>query len=183
MSQYIKIPKERIAILIGSNGKVKKYIEQRMKSTININSEDGSVEVIDSAYPEYYLTGLDVIKAISRGFSHLKAFSLFDDDNLFLEVIDLSRFVLSHNELLRLKGRIIGKEGKTRDIAEKTIGSKISVYGKTISIIGTLEQNNIIKTMIEMFINGVNHGTIYNYLDKKREELNKRKIDYIEINN
>lgn len=180
MSHFIKIPKERIAVLIGSNGDTKKYIEKKIKSSININSDDGSVEIIESEDALSYLKGIDVVKAISRGFSPERAFSLFDDEDLSLDVVDLSNFVSTNNELLRLKGRIIGKEGKTRDIAEKLINCKISVYGKTVSIIGNSEQNAIIKTMLDMFINGVNHGTIYNYLEKKHDEINLKTIEYFE---
>ncbi len=179
MAHYIKIPKERIPILIGSKGKIKKKIEEYTGSKININSEDGSIYISDSNDILSYLKGIDVIRAISRGFNPEKAFLIFEDENLILEIIDLSIYTSNKNELSRIKGRIIGKNGKVREIAEKLIGCKISIYGKTVSLIGHENQNEILKVMIDMLINGVNHGTVYNYLEKKHEDLSKLNMEFI----
>lgn len=177
MLQYIKIPKDRIAVLIGSNGETKKIIEKRMNSILNIDSNNGIVEIKEGKSPLSYIKGIDVIKAISRGFSPQKAYILFDNEDTLLEIIDLSNIIKNRNEMIRLKGRIIGKNGRTREIAEELINCKISIYGKTISIIGNPEQNSIIKIMIQMFINGVNHSIIYRFLEKKHRELTKKIYD------
>jgi ribosomal RNA assembly protein len=54
----------------------------------------------------------------------------------------------------------------------------MSVYGKTVSVIGTPEQNQIARTAIEMLIEGANHGSVYSYLEKKRQELLQSQLDY-----
>ncbi|MEZ5335513.1 MAG: KH domain-containing protein [Methanolobus sp.] len=120
----------------------------------------------------------DVINAIARGFNPDKTFALFDDDMLMLDVIDISKHTSSQKDLLTCKGRIIGKGGKTREITERLIGVKLSVCGKTVSIIGTPEQNQIARTSIEMLIEGANHGSVYSYLEKKRQELLQSQLDY-----
>ena len=173
MLQYIKMPKDRIAVLIGSKGETKKDIEKKMDSILKINSNDGIVEMNEGKNPLLYIKGIDVIKAISRGFSPKNAYLLFDDENTMLEIIDLSNFLKNKNEIVRIKGRIIGKKGKTREIAEELINCKISVYGKTISIIGYPEQNNIIRADLDkpLIVQGVNHSVIYRYLEKKHEQL------------
>ncbi|MBQ3620914.1 MAG: RNA-processing protein [Methanosarcinaceae archaeon] len=173
MSQYIKIPKERIAVLIGPNGAVKKLLEEKSGAEITINSDDGSVEVREGEDPLAALRCVEVIRAVARGFNPEKAIELFYDDMLMLDIIDLSDVASTPKELLRLKGRIIGKDGKTRDIAERLINVKISVYGKTVSVLGHPEQTEIIRTAVDMLVNGVNHGTVYGFLEKKHEELMK----------
>jgi len=180
MSQFIKVPKERIAVIIGPNGSVKKQIEETVKVILEINSDDGRVEVKSEEDPVAELKAVEVIKAIARGFSPEKAFELIYDELLLLDVIDLSEAATTPKELERLKGRIIGREGKTREIAERLINVKISVYGKTVCVIGYPEQTTIIRTAVDMLINGVNHGTVYSFLEKKHDDLIRSQLDSIE---
>lgn len=180
MTQFVKVPKERIAVIIGPSGAVKKQIEEAAKLKLEINSEDGRVEIKDEEDPVAGMRAMEVIKAIARGFSPEKAMELFYEDFLTLDIIDLSEAASTPKELARLKGRIIGREGKTREIAERLINVKISVYGKTVSVIGFPEQTTIIRTAIDMLINGVNHGTVYSFLEKKHDELIRAQMDSIE---
>ena len=48
MSQrtYLKIPQDRIGVLIGPSGRAKRRIENFFKVTIEIDSDSGSVEII-----------------------------------------------------------------------------------------------------------------------------------------
>ncbi|MBP1910040.1 KH domain-containing protein [Methanolobus bombayensis] len=175
---HIKVPKDRVGAIIGPKGRVKQIIEERSTASLDIDSEEGTVEIIPGEDPVGAMKAEDVINAIARGFNPDKTFSMFDDDMLMLEIIDLSKHIGTSKELLRLKGRIIGKGGKTREITERLIGVKISVYGKTVSIIGTPEQNQIARTSIEMLIDGANHGSVYSYLEKKRQEMLQSQLDY-----
>jgi ribosomal RNA assembly protein len=181
MIQFVKVPKERIAVIIGPKKKKKKQIEEAAKLKLEINSEDGRVEIKEEEDPVSSMRAMEVIKAIARGFSPEKAMELFDEDFLTLDVIDLSEAVSTPRELERLKGRIIGREGKTREIAERLINVKISVYGKTVSVIGFPEQTAIIRTAVDMLINGVNHGTVYSFLEKKHDDLIRSQMDSIEF--
>jgi arCOG04150 universal archaeal KH domain protein len=180
MTQFIKVPKERIAVIIGPSGSIKKKIEEIAKIELEINSDDGQVEIKTENDPILALKAAEVIKAIARGFSPEKAFELFYEDFLMLDIIDLSEAANTPKELARLKGRIIGREGKTREIAEKLINVKMSVYGKTVSVIGFPEQTTIIRTAVDMLINGVNHGTVYSFLEKKHDDLIRAQLDSIE---
>ncbi|MDL2260996.1 KH domain-containing protein [Methanimicrococcus sp. OttesenSCG-928-J09] len=180
MTQFVKVPKERIAVIIGPSGSTKKQIEELAKLKLEVNSEDGRVEIRDEEDPVAAMRAMEVVKAIARGFSPEKAMELFYEDFLTLDIIDLSEAASTPKELARLKGRIIGREGKTREIAEKLINVKISVYGKTVSVIGFPEQTTIIRTAVDMLINGVNHGTVYSFLEKKHDDLIRSQLDSIE---
>ena len=174
---HIKVPQDRIGAIIGPKGNVKKYIEERSASTLDIDSETGTIEIIAGDDPVGAMRAADVIQAIGRGFNPEKAYPMFDDDLLMLELIDLSEAASTPKEMTRLKGRIIGKGGKTREIAESLIGVKISVYGKTVSVIGSPEQILIIRTAIEMLIDGANHGSVYSFLEKKKQDLMRAQLD------
>ncbi len=176
---HIKIPYDRVGILIGPEGIVKQEIEKKCGVELKINSESGDIEVIlktDQSDPAILFKAENVINAVGRGFSPAKALNLLDDDVIF-EVIDLREAVgKSKSELERIKGRLIGEKGKTRRIIEETSGAKISIYGHTIAIIGETEQLEVAKQAIEMLIKGSQHGTVYRYLHRKRGELKKAKL-------
>jgi ribosomal RNA assembly protein len=78
----------------------------------------------------------------------------------------------------RLKGRLIGREGKTREVFESMTGARISIYGKTISLIGYPEQNSVARTGIDMLLKGSSHGPVYNFLEKKKTDLKNVKMGF-----
>jgi ribosomal RNA assembly protein len=51
------------------------------------------------------------------------------------------------------------------------------VFGHTISVIGSIEEAEIARQAIEMFIRGRLHASVYRFLHAKRRELKKRKIE------
>jgi len=166
---HVKIPGERIGVLIGADGSTKKQIEERSGTTLGIDSESGSVS-IDSPDPINAMRAGEAVKAIGRGFSPEKALSLFDDEALMLDLIDLSDVLPTPKDIKRIKGRIIGKNGRTRELIEGLIDVKISVYGKTVGIIGDPMRVQVARKAIEMLIEGTPHGTVYSYLERKRRE-------------
>ena len=174
---HIKIPQDRIGALIGPKGSVKELLERKASAKLEIDSESGTVEIIPGEDPINAMRAEDVIRAIGRGFNPDKAMDIFDDDMLMLEIMDLSHVANTQKELLRIKGRIIGRGGKTREIAESMLGVKISIYGKTISVIGHPDQNLAARTAIEMLIDGVPHGNVYGFLEKKRQDLLRSQLD------
>lgn len=177
---YIKIPGDRIGALVGPNGTVKSIIERKLSVILEIDSEDGSVQITlpaNTEDPTVLFRAKEVITAIGRGFAPEHAFRLLDDEEIVFELIDLREIVgRSPSDLKRLKGRVIGKEGKTRRIVEELSEANISIYGHTISIIGYPEQAAIAREAVRMLIGGSLHGTVYRFLHKKRRELKKQKL-------
>jgi ribosomal RNA assembly protein len=181
MTQYLKIPKERIGAIIGPKGETKKFIEDKTTCQLDIDSESGKIDVTCEGDPLKEFRVLETLKAIGRGFSPEKALEILEDDMLTLEVIDLSDVATTPKELQRVKGRIIGRNGRTRELAESLINVKISVYGKTVSILGYPEQNTIIRTAIKMLLDGATHGAVYKFLEKKHQELLHSQLDSIDF--
>lgn len=171
MSEHIKIPLDRVAVLVGPKGSIKELIEEKSTTTINIESSSGTVEIMDPKDPIKGMRAREVVHAIARGFSPEKATRLFDDDNLMFETIDLSNIARTEKDMERLKGRIIGRAGKTREVFEEITNVRLSVYGKTISIIGYPEQNAVARAGIDMLLKGSTHGPVYKFLEKKRTDL------------
>ena len=174
-SYELKIPKERIAVLIGRAGEVKKSIEQDTNTTIKVDSKEGDVFVYGKDALGLY-SCREVIKSIARGFNPDIAKLLLKQDYT-LETIQLNEYTgKSRNNLLRIKGRVIGREGKSRKLIEELSEAYISVYGKTIGIIGLPEAASMAKRAVEALLSGSTHANVYKWLEKKRRELKRKRI-------
>jgi len=163
MKDFVKIPRERIPVLIGKEGSVKKELEKRTATKITVTDEIGiegdTIDVIVAA---------NVVKAIARGFSPGNAFLLLDEE-FELNVITLS--AESEKAVKRLMGRVIGKQGKARKKIEDMCGAKISIYGKTVSIIARSGDMAAASRSVETLLKGKTHGYAYKVIDdikKKR---------------
>lgn len=179
MQEHIKVPQDRIGAIIGVEGNVKKVIEEKTGVKLEVDSESGAVAVESEGDALKALKASEVIKAIARGFSPEKALKILDNEDLILDMVDLSKLSDSPADLKRIKGRIIGKDGKTREVIEQMSGAKLSVYGKTISIIGDAEQISTARTAINMLLDGAPHGAVYSYLEKRRRELKRSQLESI----
>ena len=178
---FVKIPKNRIGALIGPDASTKGLIEKKLGVQLEVDSESGNVTVTlspEASDPSMLFRAKEVVSAIGRGFSPEKARRLVEDEEAMLMVIDLRDFVgKSESDIKRLSGRIIGKEGKTRRVIEELTDTYVSVYGHTVSIIGTIEEAEIARQAVEMFIRGRLHASVYRFLNAKRRELKKKKME------
>jgi len=172
------IPKDRVGVLVGPGGSVKASIEEKLFVDLKIDSPSGAVEIgvkPNAPDPSGALQAKDIVLAIGRGFSPERAFRLFSEDNT-LDIIDLHDFFGKNEaEIRRVDGRIIGREGKTRRILEELTGTAISVSGHTVSIIGAYEAVTMAKDALEKLIRGRQHGTVYKFLRRRRQEIKKEK--------
>jgi ribosomal RNA assembly protein len=124
------------------------------------------------------LRGIEVVQAVNRGFSPERAFMLLEDEDLLLDVIDLSGLTDSPRQLDRLRGRIIGKDGRSREQIEHMTECEISVFGKTVAIIGLPEQIKIARSAVDMLLQGLPHEMVFSFLERKRREMKQDMIDY-----
>jgi ribosomal RNA assembly protein len=167
----IRIPKERIAILIGVKGETKRRISKLTNTKLQINSQEGDIIINGDQGLDVYLAK-KVISAIGRGFNPDVALMLLEEYK-DIEVIDISNFSRkTKNDLARLKARLIGRQGKARKLIEQLADVEISIYGKTISIIGNQVSLNIARHAIINLLQGSKHGNVYAYLEKQKR-INK----------
>ena len=167
----IRIPKDRVGVLIGKNGEIKKLIEKSTNIKLIID-EDGGV-VIEGEGIGVYDAHL-IIKAIGRGFNPQIALTLLKDENS-LEVINIKDFTgTSKKKFERRKARIIGKEGKARAAVERLTDTDIIIYGKTVAIIGKIENVDIAKRGMEILLRGAPHGNAYMYMERELGKLNEK---------
>ncbi|MFH0862309.1 MAG: KH domain-containing protein [Candidatus Altiarchaeota archaeon] len=160
--QFVRIPEERVRVLIGEAGSTKKAIENRTKCRISL--AEGEVSVEGEALDEW--VAKDVIHAIGRGFNPEKAMFLLKD-GFILDFIELAEYANTPKARERIKGRIIGEDGRTRKFIEKNAGAMVSVYGKTVAFIGPFDSVALAKEAVTMLCTGSRHAGVYRFIEKK----------------
>jgi ribosomal RNA assembly protein len=180
LDAFIRIPRERVGILVGPEGKTKTYIETRMKILLEVDSEDGGITIKLSKEqddPSMLLRAKDLVTSIGRGFAPDIAFRLIRNEDDVFDLIDLRViFGRSEADIRRIKSRIIGSEGKTRRLIEELTEANLTIYGHTVGIIGSYEEADAARNAVQMIIEGCEHKTVYRYLQRKRTEMKKEKL-------
>ena len=180
-NMFVKIPKERVGVLIGLDGKAKKRIEEKFMIELQIDGDSGGVTIVLSekaSDPSLLFRAKDTVMAIGRGFSPEQAFRLLRNEDDIFDFIDLRAvFGRSESDIKRVKGRVIGANGKTRKLIEELTEVSMVVYGHTIGIIGSFEQVSVARNAVQMLISGSQHHTVYKYLQRKRSEFKKQRLE------
>jgi len=176
-TQDEKITQSRIAVIIGKGGRTRRQIEKKTGTKLEVDSEDGIV-TIESDDPIAVLKTTDIVRAINRGFSPQRAYTLLEDEDVILDIVNLGSSCNTPKQMERIRGRIIGKAGKSREQIEHLTGAELSVSGKTVAIIGEFDQVKTAKTAIEMLIEGLPHASVFSYLDRKKKEAKANILEY-----
>ena len=169
----VPVEPERLGALIGAKGEVKRRIEEALNVRVRVDSANSEVRISprEGATVVNVLRARDVVRAISYGFSPERALRLLDESQV-LDVIDLKEVCRSREDMVRIKGRIIGREGKARAMIEDLTGAYLSVY---VAIIGDYEQVRVAREAVLMLIQGRQHRTVYNFLRSECKRLRRRR--------
>jgi ribosomal RNA assembly protein len=163
MIDFVRIPEERLKILKREK-KFEEQLERFTESKIEIN-EEVAIECED---PIKVWRIKQVIQAFGRGFDFDTAMNLLDEE-YYLEMIEIKDYTgKSRSRMMSLKGRVIGTKGKTKKLIENYTGTKLAIYGKTISILGKWDRVMIAKKAIDMLLSGRLHTTVYRFLEKTK---------------
>jgi len=176
--KLIRIPNDRIAVLIGKSGNVKLKIEKLCQISLDIDGDTGEVLIksqgdVKNIQP---FKAMEIVTAIGRGFSPENALTLLKGENA-LHVIDLREFAgKSSANVERIKGRIIGEGGRARRNMENLSGTHISVYGRTVSIIGDSRKLRLTVDAISSISSGSLHGSVYSKLEAANRQAKHEKM-------
>ena len=118
--------------------------------------------------PIHPFKAAEIVSAIGRGFAPDRAMALLGEDRA-LHVIDLREFAgKSPSQIERIKGRIIGEGGRARRSMESLTGASISVYGRTVAVIGSTASLRMAVDAISSLSSGSMHGAVYGRLEAAR---------------
>ncbi|MEM4577112.1 MAG: KH domain-containing protein [Candidatus Nezhaarchaeales archaeon] len=174
---YVQIPIERIGALLGRGGSTKREIEETYGVKLEVESSTGRVGIglLETSDPANILTVKNIVQAIGHGINPEKALKIFSEEDAALHVIDLKQILGdSRNNLVRVKGRLIGEKGKARRLIEELTSTAISISDHTVAIAGKLENVEIARRAIEMLISGSPHSVVWKYLFSMRRRLKRK---------
>ncbi|MCA1819341.1 MAG: KH domain-containing protein [Thermoplasmatota archaeon] len=176
MTTFIRIPQDRVGVVIGPQGDTRRTLIQRSGIQIEVDSDQNEVAIHDEAEgvdPVMVLKVKDVVRALARGFSPEHAMRLFSDDCYF-ELLDFHDYVGKHKgHVRRVASRLIGSEGKTRRIIEEQTDCDLAIYGHTVGIIGDLEDLGNAKQAVDMILRGAEHASVYRFLENQRRKAKR----------
>tara|TARA_Y100001970_G_scaffold167677_1_gene205131 strand:- start:4890 stop:5621 length:732 start_codon:yes stop_codon:yes gene_type:complete len=180
-----RIPKDRIAVLIGKGGSTRKMLEEACGGELEIDSQSGEVRVSwgDSEVdPIVKMKTPDVILAIGRGLAPARAVQLLEDE-VHLFMFDIREWVgRQPNQIRRMRSRLIGRNGMIRSRIEELTRTEIAIYGSTVIVIGDDMGLEIAKPAIESILRGAEHGNVLHGLekDRKRQRMRSRSLESYE---
>ena len=172
--QEVYIPHERIRKLKDNKEYIRR-IETLCKCKIKINED--LIEIQGEAFAEY--VAKNIIYAFGRGFDIEIAERLADNDYYFSS-IDLGQIISSDKRVKQLKARIIGINGRTKKYIEELSGGKMSIYGNTVSFIGTINEINEIETAVNTLIDGGTHKLAYIRMEAahRKNKMEAKKVSF-----
>jgi len=181
MEHLSRVPKDRIAVLIGKSGKTRKMIEAACGGDLNIDSQTGDVSISWKGEPDPIgrMKAPDVISAIGRGFSPERAIHLLED-NFFLRLYNIREWVgRQPNQTRRMRSRLIGTNGRIRTLIEEMSRCEIAVYGSTVAVMGDNDALSLATPAIEGILDGSEHSTVLFGLeqDKRRQRLRSKNLE------
>lgn len=161
--EQILIPHKRAELI---DKKMLKTLSDRLGCRIEL--EENVVSIEGEPYDEY--NAKNVITAFGRGFELDKALKLLSDD-YFFQQINLKDTFHSKEQIMRVKARIIGTEGKAKEYMESFSGAEIAVFGSSVCIIGKIDEVKVAESAIRILITGGKHKTAYMVMEKERRKL------------
>ncbi|MAK40542.1 MAG: hypothetical protein CL993_02300 [Euryarchaeota archaeon] len=181
MEHLSRVPKDRIAVLIGKGGQTRKMIEDSCGGTLTIDSQTGDVSIVwdEEVDPIKKMKIPDVINAIGRGLAPRRAIQLIEDE-MFLRIYDIREWVgRQPKQTKRMRGRLIGTNGRIRTLIEEFSNCEIAIYGSTVVVIGDRDGLELAAPAIEGILRGSEHGTVLFGLekDRKRQRLKSKNLD------
>ncbi|MGI0141164.1 MAG: KH domain-containing protein [Candidatus Micrarchaeales archaeon] len=162
--QQVLIPIKRVKLL---DKKTLESISKRLNCKIHIEDEN-QVVIEGDAYDEY--NAKNIISAFGRGFDMNQAYTLLSEEYFFTP-INLKEMFRNKDQLMRVKGRIIGENGKTKEYIEAVSGAKLCIYENTVSLIGTIEQIKVANVAINILLEGGTHKKAYRVMEKARRGI------------
>ena len=141
---------------------------------VNIRINDKNIVEINGESIDVWICS-KAIQGIARGFDWEEVRCLKDDDCEIMILYSKEFGRGTKKDTIRIKGRVIGEDGKSRRHIEEETGAMLRIYGKTVSIVGKIEDVELAKRAVIMLLEGAKHSTVYRFLD--RENLKRKRVN------
>lgn len=146
-----------------------KLLEEKLKLNIKLAKHKLTFE--GEAVDE--LAAVKVFEAIQFGFTVRQAIQLIDPDILFVK-LKMRQFT-RRKDMHDVRGRVIGREGKTKRTVESISDCEVTINGNEVGIIGLVDNIEAATTGIKNIVKGSKQSNVYNFMERMNTERKKYK--------
>lgn len=151
-----KIISHKIVRIVRNKRRLEKSLD------VKITNRGKEVSIEGESLKEYLAE--KVIEALDFGFSLSSALQIKDEDFIF-EIINIKDHT-KRKDLKRIRGRIIGTDGRTLKTLHDLTECSFEIKDNQIGIIGDGENIGNAQQAIISIIKGAKQSNIYSYLEK-----------------
>ena len=155
--EQIQLTAERLKSL-KKEGDAIALVQRICRCKIEIDAEGLITIKGDDGYCEF--VAKNILYAYGRGFE-MRVAELLEKDDYYFSFIDMGQLFGSEKRITQMRARIIGENGRTKTYIEGVSGAKLSIYGDTISFIGSSLQIEEAKTAVSTLLMGGTHKAAY----------------------
>jgi len=157
-----------MAIYYATNINKIKQNKEKLEKALKVKLSFSGKNIIIKGLPLEEFVAEKVIDAMELGFMFHQAI-LIADEEFVLEKIHIKDLTKRH-DLSRIRARIIGTKGKTKEIIQNLSDCVICVHENTVGIIGLSENIKKAITALTALIQGKKQGKVYGFLEKERSK-------------
>jgi ribosomal RNA assembly protein len=139
-----------------------------LEEPLNVEITNRGKEVFIDGAPEEEYFAEKVVEAINFGFSVQTAL-LIKKEELIFEILNIKDYT-TRKDLERIRGRIIGKDGKALKVLSSLTGCFFEIKENQVGIIGTPDFIQNAQEGCISIIKGSKHSNVYSHLEKNRPE-------------
>ncbi|MBT4165628.1 hypothetical protein HOE04_01160, partial [archaeon] len=148
-----------------------------LQKELDIKLTNKGKNIFVEGAPEKEYLALQVLEAINIGFSTEKALRL-KEDGIILQTLHI-KDITKRGDLERVRGRIIGKKGRTLSTLSKLTNCDISLEDNEIGLIGDAEIMDDAIQSVTSLIQGSKQGNVYTRLEREGKKKRLTRNDDI----
>ena len=100
-----------------------------------------------------------------------------------LRLYDMREYVgKSPNQQRRIRSRLIGRNGRIRELIEEHSGSEVVIYGSTVVIIGDEDSLPLAGQAVERLLQGAEHSSVLKHLEteRRKKRMSSRNLESVD---
>lgn len=142
--------------------------KRKLEQVLDVKISNRGKEVYIEGTGENEYVAEKVLLALDFGFPFSSAVKIKKNDLLF-EILNIKDYTKSNN-LERIRGRLIGTQGKTLKTISDISNCHIELKDNQVGIIGYPEEIMSAQEAVISIIQGAKHGNVYVGLSKKKSK-------------
>jgi ribosomal RNA assembly protein len=143
-------------------------IRESLKKIIDVKITNRGKEIYLDGKPEDEFTAEKIIDALEFGFPFDSATTI-KQENFYFEILDIKDYT-PRKDLKTVRGRIIGRGGKTLKILSDLSNCFFEIKENRVGIIGPAEYIKKARESVISLIRGSKQASVYKFLEKKTFE-------------